>query len=79
MSNKYWGWGLEDDEFYVRMRRADIMVERPVGIRHSPILGQICVHNFKLKLFSVNGMAIILESSFSYGSSELVFKCLWKL
>lgn len=21
MSNRYWGWGLEDDEFYVRMRR----------------------------------------------------------
>ena len=33
MSNKYWGWGLEDDEFYVRMRRANIMVERPTGIR----------------------------------------------
>jgi len=33
MSNKYWGWGLEDDEFYVRMRRANIMVDRPTGIR----------------------------------------------
>ena len=33
MSNKYWGWGLEDDEFYVRMRRGNIMVERPTGIR----------------------------------------------
>ena len=21
MSNKYWGWGLEDDEFFVRMRQ----------------------------------------------------------
>lgn len=20
MSNKYWGWGLEDDEFYLRMK-----------------------------------------------------------
>ena len=33
MSNKYWGWGLEDDEFYVRLRRGNIMVERPTGIR----------------------------------------------
>lgn len=20
LSNKYWGWGLEDDEFYLRLR-----------------------------------------------------------
>lgn len=20
MSNKYWGWGLEDDEFYLRLK-----------------------------------------------------------
>jgi hypothetical protein len=24
MSNKYWGWGLEDDEFFVRYRYAII-------------------------------------------------------
>jgi xylosylprotein 4-beta-galactosyltransferase len=29
MSNKYWGWGLEDDEFYVRMRDARFKVTRP--------------------------------------------------
>ena len=33
MSNKYWGWGLEDDEFFVRMRQANLEVERPKGIR----------------------------------------------
>ena len=33
MSNKYWGWGLEDDEFFVRMRQANIVIERPKGIR----------------------------------------------
>jgi len=33
MSNRYWGWGLEDDEFYVRMRQAGISIDRPVGIR----------------------------------------------
>ena len=33
MSNKYWGWGLEDDEFFVRMRQANMVIERPVGIR----------------------------------------------
>ncbi|XP_054289776.1 beta-1,4-galactosyltransferase 7-like isoform X1 [Macrosteles quadrilineatus] len=32
MSNKYWGWGLEDDEFYVRLKEAAINVSRPVNI-----------------------------------------------
>ena len=32
MSNKYWGWGLEDDEFFVRMRQANLAIERPKGI-----------------------------------------------
>lgn len=26
MSNKYWGWGLEDDEFYLRIRNKTIKV-----------------------------------------------------
>ncbi|CAG7820175.1 unnamed protein product [Allacma fusca] len=29
MSNLYWGWGLEDDEFYVRLKNADMKVARP--------------------------------------------------
>jgi len=33
MSNKYWGWGLEDDEFYLRMREAGMAIGRPAGIR----------------------------------------------
>lgn len=32
MSNKYWGWGLEDDEFYVRLKDAGIKVYRPENI-----------------------------------------------
>ncbi|KAG4077793.1 hypothetical protein HA402_011222 [Bradysia odoriphaga] len=32
MSNKYWGWGLEDDEFYVRIKDAGLRVTRPVNI-----------------------------------------------
>jgi len=32
MSNKYWGWGLEDDEFYVRIKDAGLQVTRPVNI-----------------------------------------------
>ncbi|XP_063993549.1 beta-1,4-galactosyltransferase 7 [Diachasmimorpha longicaudata] len=32
MSNKYWGWGLEDDEFYVRLKEASLMVRRPQNI-----------------------------------------------
>lgn len=32
MSNKYWGWGLEDDEFYVRLKEANLKVYRPQNI-----------------------------------------------
>ncbi|KOX76870.1 Beta-1,4-galactosyltransferase 7 [Melipona quadrifasciata] len=32
MSNKYWGWGLEDDEFYVRLKEAGLSVMRPQNI-----------------------------------------------
>lgn len=32
MSNKYWGWGLEDDEFYVRIKEAGLEVFRPRNI-----------------------------------------------
>ncbi|KAK3094815.1 hypothetical protein FSP39_006563 [Pinctada imbricata] len=32
MSNKYWGWGREDDEFYVRMKMAGLKIHRPKNI-----------------------------------------------
>lgn len=32
MSNQYWGWGLEDDEFYLRIRDAGLQVHRPQNI-----------------------------------------------
>ncbi|XP_053673004.1 beta-1,4-galactosyltransferase 7 [Anopheles nili] len=32
MSNRYWGWGLEDDEFYVRIKEAGLEVSRPTNI-----------------------------------------------
>lgn len=32
MSNKYWGWGLEDDEFYIRIKDAGLKVDRPMNI-----------------------------------------------
>lgn len=32
MSNKYWGWGLEDDEFYVRLKDSGLNVTRPLNI-----------------------------------------------
>uniref|UniRef100_U5ER90 Beta-1,4-N-acetylgalactosaminyltransferase n=1 Tax=Corethrella appendiculata TaxID=1370023 RepID=U5ER90_9DIPT len=32
MSNKYWGWGLEDDEFYVRIKNAGLQIQRPKNI-----------------------------------------------
>ena len=32
MSNKYWGWGWEDDELYHRLIDAGLRVQRPEGI-----------------------------------------------
>jgi xylosylprotein 4-beta-galactosyltransferase len=32
MSNQYWGWGMEDDEFFARLKDAKLEVHRPVGI-----------------------------------------------
>lgn len=36
MSNQYWGWGLEDDEFFLRIRDAGLVVERPMNITTGP-------------------------------------------
>lgn len=36
MSNQYWGWGLEDDEFFLRIRDAGLTVERPVNVTTGP-------------------------------------------
>jgi len=33
MSNQYWGWGMEDDELYNRMRHAGMAISWPAGIR----------------------------------------------
>lgn len=32
MSNNYWGWGLEDDEFYLRIKEAKLPIQRPHNI-----------------------------------------------
>uniref|UniRef100_A0AC34QH89 Beta-1,4-galactosyltransferase 7 n=1 Tax=Panagrolaimus sp. JU765 TaxID=591449 RepID=A0AC34QH89_9BILA len=34
MSNKYWGWGLEDDEFYLRLRDGNLLsqLQRPTNL-----------------------------------------------
>ncbi|XP_077388944.1 beta-1,4-galactosyltransferase 7 [Festucalex cinctus] len=32
MSNRFWGWGREDDEFYRRLRKANLQLSRPVGV-----------------------------------------------
>lgn len=32
MSNRYWGWGLEDDEFFVRLKDANLNVTRPENV-----------------------------------------------
>ncbi|XP_055937138.1 beta-1,4-galactosyltransferase 7-like [Argiope bruennichi] len=32
LSNRYWGWGLEDDEFFARMKEAKFNISRPQNI-----------------------------------------------
>ncbi|XP_053091280.1 beta-1,4-galactosyltransferase 7 isoform X1 [Pangasianodon hypophthalmus] len=32
MSNRFWGWGREDDEFFRRLRAAELQLFRPKGI-----------------------------------------------
>ncbi|KAK9886113.1 hypothetical protein WA026_014900 [Henosepilachna vigintioctopunctata] len=32
LSNNYWGWGLEDDEFYVRLKDANLNITRPENV-----------------------------------------------
>lgn len=36
LSNKYWGWGLEDDEFFLRMKQGSVKVVRPDHITTGP-------------------------------------------
>jgi len=36
LSNRYWGWGLEDDEFYLRMKQGGVKVNRPENITTGP-------------------------------------------
>lgn len=33
MSNRYFGWGLEDDEFYTRLKNAKLTISRPSGLK----------------------------------------------
>lgn len=33
LSTKFWGWGREDDELYMRIKDAEMTVFRPVGIK----------------------------------------------
>ena len=32
MSNMFWGWGREDDEFFLRMRDQNLELHRPKGV-----------------------------------------------
>ncbi|XP_055546485.1 beta-1,4-galactosyltransferase 7 [Wyeomyia smithii] len=45
MSNRYWGWGLEDDEFYVRIKEAGLEVFRPQNITTGPQNTFLHVHD----------------------------------
>lgn len=36
MSNKFWGWGREDDEFYLRLKKVNLEISKPEGISTGP-------------------------------------------
>lgn len=42
-SCNYWGWGLEDDEFYTRLKDANMEIFRPQGIKTD--MSNTFVHN----------------------------------
>ncbi|KAL4003596.1 Xylosylprotein 4-beta-galactosyltransferase [Acanthocheilonema viteae] len=51
MSNKYWGWGLEDDEFYLRLRDANLLssLQRPVNLTTNRSNTFRHIHDSKLR------------------------------
>ncbi|KAM3723350.1 Xylosylprotein 4-beta-galactosyltransferase [Dirofilaria immitis] len=51
MSNKYWGWGLEDDEFYLRLRDANLLssLQRPTNLTTNRFNTFRHIHDPKLR------------------------------
>ena len=41
MSNRFWGWGREDDEFYRRIKGAGLQVKLPLSPTSSAIMGAL--------------------------------------
>ncbi|KOB74033.1 putative beta-1,4-galactosyltransferase [Operophtera brumata] len=53
MSNNYWGWGLEDDEFYVRLKDAGL--KREVTRRRDRRTG---LHDVQYKIWSSHRLTV---------------------
>lgn len=51
MSNNYWGWGLEDDEFYLRLRDAELLanLERPQNLTTSRKNTFLHIHDTRVR------------------------------
>ncbi|KAG1711207.1 Coiled-coil domain-containing protein [Nymphon striatum] len=49
MSNRYWGWGMEDDEFRVRLHKQKIQVFRPKNIATGPKDTFLHMHDHKAR------------------------------
>lgn len=49
MSNKYWGWGLEDDELYTRIVEKGLKINRPKNLATNSTNTFRHIHDKKLR------------------------------
>jgi len=56
MSNRFWGWGREDDEFYRRLRKAELQVRLPDRREAGLRLDRAVTAVLPLQLFRPNGI-----------------------
>lgn len=49
MSNRYWGWGLEDDEFFLRLKEASLNISRPTGLNSTRTNTFMHIHDQRLR------------------------------
>lgn len=59
LSNNYWGWGLEDDELYLRLKEGKIGIHRPGNFSTGTL------HTFRYKKI-IHVFDLLLNKSFFF-------------